>query len=92
MMFKITSIVALAAALMFNAEATAVDGSSKLEARQPLPCPSSTEAELRALGGTNDPWDSVYLVNATGDPIAFVKECNNGCNQQGNGVPSTTCR
>jgi len=59
MMFKITSIVALAAALMFNAEATAVDGSSKLEARQPLPCPSN---------GLACGW---YLLGGTGGPVSY---------------------
>ncbi|KAK3295376.1 uncharacterized protein B0H64DRAFT_432136 [Chaetomium fimeti] len=106
MMFKATTVIALAAAL---AQAAAVDARTGLSARQDRPCPDSGLSCGWYLLGSGNGADTPCTTRATleglngtvdvfdsiwrveaGAPVAWVEECQSGCSNIGD-RPSTTC-
>ncbi|KAK4034459.1 hypothetical protein C8A01DRAFT_18738 [Parachaetomium inaequale] len=106
MMFKTATILAVAAALMPNVQAAAVD--SSLDARQNRPCPVNGQAcGWYLLNGADRPCTcttngALATINGTVDifdsiwqvtnsvPVALVRECRTVCSNQGD-RPNTVC-
>ncbi|KAH6635976.1 hypothetical protein F5144DRAFT_486112 [Chaetomium tenue] len=104
MMFKTTTVIALAAALVSNAQAAAVDGATSFKARQ-VTCPTSGQhcgwfllnngcvanrGVLDAIPhGGADVFRSIWSLEDS-QPVTWVQDCVSGCSEIGD-RPQTEC-